>query len=439
MRFAIGLLILTVWTALAAAEPRAPVSGPAPPVAGFPAASKTPPAPLPLDEAIFKAADELFKQVAGLGPTVEIVIDPLIDGITGVETKATQDIGRRIVEIAAARHPGVRVLPFTRDNIKRAKLVFIGTFNPINNAGQPSGERDAYWICFSLVDPKKREVVARTVGRASPDGIDSTPSALFAASPVWALDKATLAYVRACQRAKVGEAVAPDYIDRLELKAILEEARAAFEGGRLDDALSLYERAEALPGGAEKTNALNGLYLTLMRAGRSSEAMNAFGRLIDVGLAQRRLGVVFLFEAGSATFVRDASISRVYPSWLERIADRTRAARICLDVIGHASRTGSERVNIKVTRARAASVRYQLLRAVPKLARRTSATGVGSREVLVGLPIDDAQTALDRRVEFQPRECVRLRNKSRRSAAPPANGSLLSQVQSSSGGGGGTS
>jgi len=299
--------------------------------------------------------------------------------------------------------------------------VFIGTFNAINNAGQPAGARDAFWICFALVDTKEKVVAARAAGRADPADIDSTPSPLFAASPVWVLDDATLAYIRTCQRTRPGDTVAPDYVDRLEVKATLVEAHAAFDGGRPGEALTGFRQVAASPGGEAMIDALNGLYLTLMKAGRTQEAMEVFGRLIDAGFRQQRLGVIFLFEARSAEFIHDPAVAGVYPAWLQRIGDRARGAGVCLNIIGHASRTGPERLNVRLTRARAATVRDRLLQTTPQLASRATTAGAGSREVLVGLPVDDAQTALDRRVEFRPFACGKpIKAKRHTVAAPPA-------------------
>ena len=151
----LGFLASGITAGAAARE----VPSAAAPPAGHPAATPTPPTPLPVEAAILKVANDLFGQIVEAGESIEIVIDPLIDGVTGARTEATQHIGRRIAEIAAERHPRVTVLPFTRDNIARARFVFIGTFNPINNAGQPEGARDAFWICFALVDPKDRKSV----------------------------------------------------------------------------------------------------------------------------------------------------------------------------------------------------------------------------------------------------------------------------------------
>jgi hypothetical protein len=44
--------------------------------------------------------------------------------------------------------------------------------------------------------------------------------------------------------------------------------------------------------------------------------------------------------------------------------------------------------------------------AAPGMSQRLRPSGVGFREVLVGLPRDDASTAVDRRVEFKTAPCA---------------------------------
>jgi outer membrane protein OmpA-like peptidoglycan-associated protein len=75
-------------------------------------------------------------------------------------------------------------------------------------------------------------------------------------------------------------------------------------------------------------------------------------------------------------------------------------------VVGHTSRTGSVRGNEILSRQRAEAVRRMLERDNRALATKLSATGVGSREALVGLGTDDVRDALDRRVEFRVVDCV---------------------------------
>jgi outer membrane protein OmpA-like peptidoglycan-associated protein len=399
-----SLLLAAVSLALATQAAGAqPAAGPA---AGFPAASARPPVPTPADKAVNTLVAELFRQIAGDGRKITVVIDPLMDGVTGAQTRATRRIDQRVADIVRETLPNVTILPFTPDNAATAQYVFIGTFNPINNAGQPTGERDAYWICFALVDREASTIAARVVGRAETAGVDATPAPVFAGSPVWTVDAATAAYIRACQRSKPGDPVDKVYIDRLALRAKVAQANETFERGEIVQAAAAYGAVAAEPGGADSAVALNGLYLAQIGSGRGEEAMRTFRQLVDLGLRERRMGVNLLFQTGSARFVADRTVSGIYPRWIATIAEAAAAAGTCLDIVGHASRTGRESVNLRLSAARAGFVRQQVAAAGPALSGRLTVSGVGSREVLVGLPVDGPQTALDRRVEFRPRACT---------------------------------
>lgn len=410
MRRAVVFLVVAFFSlSLAEAQVLPPESSRA--LTGFPPASVTPPVPVPVESAVRRSAEELFSELAKLDPSNEItvIIDPLIDGMTGFETVATRDMNRKLVEIAAAAFPQIKVLPLTVENLDRAKFLVIGTFNPVNNAGDAAGPRDAYWLCFVAIDLAKKMVVARSVNRALPSGVDSTPAPLFARSPVWSLDQATLAYVRACQRSQPGDPVDPAYISNLRLRVANQEGQAALEAGRYGEAQARFAAAADLPGGKDSVATYNGLYLAMADRGRAGEALQAITRLIDIGLQRDRLGILFLFETASTAFVADAALTARYPDWIAVIGRRAAETGLCLDIVGHASRTGSEPMNVRLSRARADEIVGQIRRASPGLDGNLSASGKGSSEVLVGLSVDDAQTAIDKRVEIRPRRCAPAR------------------------------
>jgi outer membrane protein OmpA-like peptidoglycan-associated protein len=75
-------------------------------------------------------------------------------------------------------------------------------------------------------------------------------------------------------------------------------------------------------------------------------------------------------------------------------------------IVGHTSRTGSARANETLSRKRAEAVQKLLEADNRALGARLSATGVGSKEALVGIGTDDQRDALDRRVEFRVVDCI---------------------------------
>lgn len=372
---------------------------------GQPPAMPRPPQLVPLERAFLNAATALFNTVPVTAEKTIIVIDPLVDGVTGIQSAATRGFDRRIATLVAERYQHIEVLPFTVENLAKAKFIFIGTFNTINNAGQPAGPRDAFWICFALIDQASKTVAARSVARATISDVDIAPARFYADTPVWGLDAATTAYIETCQRSRPGDPVSPAYMAQLPAAARIREATVAYEAGDARRALDLYREARAMPEG-DQLRALNGLYLALMAIGERDEAAKAFSQLVSNGLNLGRLGVLFLFEVGTTNFNSQTAAAAHYANWLNEIATRAGSAEGCLEVVGHASRTGLEAFNERLSRERAERIIALLSERAPGLAARLRPAGVGSREVLVGLPRDDSSTDIDRRVEFRTASCA---------------------------------
>ncbi len=104
-----ALIALVLATVIAACASRMPPPPPVPSPAAMPALLSPPtpppvPVAIPLDEAILKAANDLFSKVPlpsaelGVAGKHGVVIDPLVDGVTGVQSNVTYSIEARIVE-----------------------------------------------------------------------------------------------------------------------------------------------------------------------------------------------------------------------------------------------------------------------------------------------------------------------------------------------------
>ncbi|MGZ5225050.1 MAG: OmpA family protein, partial [Burkholderiales bacterium] len=141
------------------------------------------------------------------------------------------------------------------------------------------------------------------------------------------------------------------------------------------------------------------------KLGRSDDSERAFGRIVAYGLANNALGVKILFRPGSTEFWPDPNVSGPYTIWLRQIAREASSSKVCLNLIGHTSRTGPEGLNIRLSQQRASYIKQRLEAESPVLSSRTRFTGVGWRENLVGTGSDDARDALDRRVEFNVIDC----------------------------------
>ncbi|MEA3155027.1 MAG: hypothetical protein QOK44_2616 [Betaproteobacteria bacterium] len=390
-----------------AAPAAAAPSSPAPSAPTAAAAPPPPPPVLPYDQAVLNAANALLggAQLAG-GDSAKytLVIDPLIDGVTGMQSNATRSMGERLVKLIQEKYPRFDVQRFSASNVSKSPLVLIGTFTGVNAQRQTAGVREAYRICFALADLKTGKLVSKGLAFAQTDGVDATPITYFQDAPAWTEDPATLGYIRTCQGTKPGDPINPLYVDRVLTGATISEGIDAYNAGRYKESLELFENALNSPQG-NQLRVYNGLYLANWKLGRRAAAAESFGKVVDFGVQNKRLATKFLFRPGTTAFFSDPAVSGPYPIWLKEIASRTSTANVCLEITGHTSATGPAPLNERLSALRAEYVKKRLETEAPLLVKRTIANGVGSRENMVGNGRDDATDALDRRVEFKVIGC----------------------------------
>ena len=374
-----------------------------------------PPAPVPapaaatvaraFEEALTHAANTLFSQIRTSANSEKqlLVIDPLIDGVSGMQSSATTIVASRIGELVRGHYPQFDLQPFSAANVRRSPKVLLGTFTAVNSEGHTTGTREAYRICLVLADLTSGTVVANGTAHSSMPGVDHSPTPYFQDSPAWMKEGPTESYVNTCQTSKPGDAIQPAYLDSILAGTLISDATAAYDAGRYADALDRYSSALELPTG-HQLRVFNGLYLANLKLGRQAAANDAFSRIVGYGLGKNRLAVKFLFKPGTTAFVADKQASAHYSMWMKAIARRAAQSKSCLEVIGHTSRSGAEPLNQRLSRLRAEYIKKKLEGEAP-LANRITAQGAGSRENLIGTGKDDISDALDRRVVFQVTAC----------------------------------
>jgi hypothetical protein len=185
---------------------------------------------------------------------------------------------------------------------------------------------------------------------------------------------------------------------------LINDATELYNAERYQDALGQYRSALATPSG-EQLRVLNGIYLSSWKLGRMAEAEQAFGKVVALGIAYNQLGVKFLFNPNTTDFWSDNKVSGAYGMWLRQIAKEGVAAKVCMNVVGHTSRSGSEELNDALSLRRAAYVKQRLAGEAPELGGKTKAIGKGFHENIVGSGTDNTVDALDRRVEFKIVSC----------------------------------
>lgn len=397
----------------APSAPEATVSAAAPAAAAAPPPAP-PPVAVPYEQAVAQAARDLFRNAKlPAGSTHALVIDPLVDGNTGIQTTGTRALEKRVSDLVAAEFPSVQIKPFSAANVAAAPLIFIGTFTPINLLGKSEGERDAFRVCFALADLKTGKIVSKGFARSQTAGIDATPLPYFKDAPVWVTDKAVQGYIRTCQGTKAGDPINPDYYDKVALATGIGAAIDAYNAKDYREALTLFTALQRGAGG-EQPRVQTGLYLANLRLARTTPAISAFGKLVEQGIAGERLAVNFNFRPGEARFAADRT---PYDRWLREIArltlppaGRARAQQAadagrCYEIAGHTGRAGSAELNERLSQQRAEYVKQRLVALRREADQRFAAKGYGARQPLVGTASDDDADLLDRRTEFKPQTC----------------------------------
>ena len=129
-------------------------------------AAAPPPLPpiLPFEQAVANAANTVF--TAAPAGSYRVVIDPLVDGVTGYGSRATDGIQAQVTDLVQRQYPRFSIEKFSPDALKESPLVLVGTFTPVNGQNQTVGPREAYRFCLVLGDLKTGKVVAKGVARS---------------------------------------------------------------------------------------------------------------------------------------------------------------------------------------------------------------------------------------------------------------------------------
>lgn len=374
-------------------------------------ATPAPPPPskaeLPFDQAIAQATDSLVMQTQKQAPLIArrsvkrgVVLDPMIDAGSAQQTAATQQLQERVGERIGSRHETIELLPFQCANLAKARYLLTGTMTRLSVAQARSPLR----IDLALTELATGTVAAQASVVARDDGLDHTPLPYYQDTPVPIKDRVIDSYVRTTAT-PAGQRADPYYLERIAVAPAIKDATTHYNAERFQDALAQYNNAAGGTAGNAQLRVLNGIYLSAARLGRTAEAEQAFGKIVAYGIAQQQLGVKFLFNPGSTAFWPDAKVSGPYPMWLREIAKASADARVCMDIIGHTSRTGSVAFNDTLSMQRARYIRERLIGEAGVLGERTKPSGRGFRENIIGTGTDDAVDALDRRVEFRIVDC----------------------------------
>ena len=366
------------------------------------------PAPIRFEDAVTRAGRQLFRDAqATLGTEPRLlVVDPLIDANTGGQTVSTEKMGENLEALAKKDFRSYAVTPLTRNTLATKPLLLIGTLTPVNIERSIDTQPDAFRVWLTLIDLRTGKVVAKALDRATMDSVNPEPLPFYRDSPTWHKDKTIMGYINSCQlNTKVGDPADADYLARLPAAAVINEATLAYDDGKVPVANRLYREAQPIADPGD-LRVLNGIYITSWQLGQKEQAREAFSKIVTSGLELKRLPVKLLFQPGGTGFNAAGDLPQQYKIWISTLAAEAGKADACVRVVGHTSRSGNARANEALSRRRAEVVQKMLERDNRSLASKLTASGVGSKEALVGIGSDDQRDAIDRRVEFRVVDCV---------------------------------
>lgn len=334
---------------------------------------------------------------------VSFMTDVIMNADTGEEIELNNQINEIIKLTATNSFPNFSVVEINSGNINKADYVVIGVIKQETYNNQTIKLPHLF---LSAVDVKSSQVMAHSEVWISNQDMKLQPTPLYSDSPMFIKDPRAEKVI-ATARAASGSVVDKNYSSTMETNGLLTEASTAYNSGNYPAAADLFGKAARRDDGqVMKTYA--GLYQAYLKLGQLTEAEEAFARLAGIGIKNGTLSVKFLFEVGETSFFGQPEEIAEYAIWLRQIAKKIAEAQACVEISGHASRSGSADFNKRLSDKRAHTIQRRLLDVAPVIAHKTVAIGRGFEQNIVGSGTDDFRDSIDRRVEFKVLDCSTL-------------------------------
>jgi outer membrane protein OmpA-like peptidoglycan-associated protein len=290
------------------------------------------------------------------------------------------------------------IVPFVPDSLPSSRLLITGNIKKLDG--------ETHLVKVALTDRPSGQVIAQSAARFDASATGDSPTPFYRASRAVLCDQSALTEIETSEK-NVGEAANALYLEQLSTSALLERAQKAFDTSRWQEAYEDFRVASTRIDGKQlKTYA--GMWTSQWNLGRIREAEGAYGEFARHALATNTLNVMLLFPPNRWDVFDPPRDAEIYAIMIRQIARTSQDLRICLEVAGHTSRTGSDERNLTLSRQRAEHVARSLVASLPdgkRFEHRPEVRGVGSAEVLNGAPVDDDSTAIDRRVQFKVVSC----------------------------------
>jgi outer membrane protein OmpA-like peptidoglycan-associated protein len=334
-----------------------------------------------------------------------VIIDPFVDTYNNEIPRSSRKIENIMIVETAENFKSIDLDRITSVNLPKADYVMNGTIRLESYQPPETAKVEAcYRVSASVVNLGTNIIVAHSEVRISDKDLDYRPIPIQEDSPMYPQDK-ILKSSAAIASGSVGMQADKNYYESLEAISILTEAETAYENADYEAALNLLQQAAARPDG-QMMKTYAGLYSTYRKLERMEMAEDAFAKLLSVSVEKNKLMTVkFLFAVNAVDFWKDPDLKSQYQMWLRQIGRYFAKSPDCLRIVGHCSKTGTEKYNDKLSLERAIRIQELMKSEFPDIIARSKAEGRGFRETIKGIGTDDERDAVDRRVEFFVKEC----------------------------------
>lgn len=350
-------------------------------------------------EALAHMAKSIGRQVAFVGtPSAKAIpVDEFFNEKSAEVATSGKLFQQQLATLLGDEMKELNFSVLSKKNIASAQWIVLASYSL---AKENAGEQPGSWIKLKAViaDIVTGKQLAASESYLQAARFQSDPTRFFKESPMYLTDK------RHRDRLEAMNGKAGSLKEKLTIQADFADAVAAYDEGQFTEAEKGFK--EVLKSTPDHQGALSGVYQSLWQQGKKESAESAFGNFLSAGFDAGNISIKILFKVNGTEFVDVGDLSAQYKLWTKSMGLTMLAKSKCLDVTGHASKSGSSEYNERLSLQRAAKVVATIQHASPSTAGKLKAYGKGFQETIVGSGSNDVTDAIDRRVEFNVKACA---------------------------------
>jgi outer membrane protein OmpA-like peptidoglycan-associated protein len=329
-----------------------------------------------------------------------LVIDPFVSVDNGHQFKVNDRITTILAQELGTEY---KVHTLTKESLAKSRFIIAGTYSQPTVAGNDSPvDCELTIVIFELPSG-----TIKAKGQIRILNFPFEPQSFYDDSPFSLRDKSVESVTTLTTR-EIGVSADSDYLHFLQTKALIQNGISLYEHQQFADAMASFSKAIALPDGKTLTS-VAGLYLTSEKLQKKDAADKAFADLLSIAIEEnRQLDIKLLFGANSPVFIPSPELTKKYAWWLKHIALHMKTSNLCLNILGHSSRSGTDGHNDQLSLSRAKTVQRILAVTYPGIIKKSRVEGKGSQGNIIGSGADSSGDIVDRRVDFTIVDCAEL-------------------------------